>query len=186
MSCMNEYEKYKRNPNITFMTQATQERLQRELNEARQKATEQESNLGATQDSAQDWHDNPAYDYLVQQVQQQWSKVQRLEAALRDIQIIPPRQETDNVDIGNTVEVLYEGQTDSEQFTILGREDAYTEKTWISCESPLGQALIEKSVGEIIKLSNGMEVKLLNIFPGQFSGGGEINEPKEVSESQSG
>jgi len=151
------------------MTEMTFKRLQAELQRAKEKASELEVSLGKTQESAQDWHDNPAYDYLVQDVKLAWSKVQKLEAALKDVIYILPRIETEHVDIGNTVEVLYQGESDPESFTILGKEDSNTEPNWISCESALAQLLIGKSRGVVVKLPSGMQVELLEILPGQFS-----------------
>lgn len=151
-----------------LMTEQTRERLKKKLQELKRKVKENQTEAGATFESAQDWHDNGAYDMLVQALQVLVTQHDAVEARLRDVQIIQSRKDTSRVGIGNTVVVRYAGETDSEKFTILGIADTDTEASWISAASPLGYALLEKKVGETISIPPNIQVTLLQILAGEF------------------
>ena len=151
-----------------MMTERTRERLQKKLQELKQKVKQNQIEAGSTFESAQDWHDNGAYDMLVQALQVLVTQHDAVEARLRNVQIIQSRKDTSRVGIGNTVVVRYAGETNTEKFTILGIPDTETQRDWISAASPLGSALLEKKAGETISISPNIQVTLLQILAGEF------------------
>lgn len=150
------------------MSSATKVRLEEDLEKKLKTLQEKTAALGATQDSAQDWHDNAAYDLLQQELTVLETDIAKIRAALNNAVIVEPRQETEDVQVGNTVEVFYEGDEDVTRLTILGSRDNGTRRDWISPESPLGSLLLGKKVGDVVVLQNGMSVEVKTIFPGEF------------------
>ena len=74
--------------------------------------------------------------------------------------------DTDEVSIGNTVEVEYVGDDEQDTYTIVGSTEADPFENKISNQSPIAQAIMGKKVGDIAKVAspNGeYEVKILNI-----------------------
>ena len=68
---------------------------------------------------------------------------------LRKAKIIAKDQKaTDRVGLGDTVTVKETGQDETEQYLIVGSEEADPRKGMISNESPLGKAMLGKRVGE--------------------------------------
>lgn len=155
-----------------YMTQRTLDRLNEELARVRQEAAEAERGLGETFDSPQDWHDNAAYDEKRRQVQLLNTRVLELQNKLTNITLIKPRTNIDTIDIGNTIEVLYEGETEPETYTILGKDDTHTQKDWISYETPLAKSLIGVRVDSQVEITlpdnQKARVKVVGIFPGRF------------------
>ncbi|MFH1967202.1 MAG: GreA/GreB family elongation factor [Patescibacteria group bacterium] len=153
---------------LGLMTERTHRRIEAKLQELKRKIENNQLESGATFESAQDWHDNGAYDVLQQDLQVLVTQYDALKAYLLDVQILQSRRETSQVDVGNTVVVQYLGEPSPEKFTILGTADAETETHWISATSPLGSALIGKEIGQIISISPNITVTLLQILAGEF------------------
>lgn len=152
-----------------YMTLTTLSRLQQLLETEKNAAVRLERSLGDTQDNAQDWHDNFAYDQLVLDVKLAWTRVSTITNALIDPVIIEPRLDTSSIGMGNSVIVQYEDEPEPEKFTILGVQDTFTERSWISFASPLGASLIGKQKGDTVTSPNGLLVKILDVLPGEFS-----------------
>jgi len=157
-------------PNL--MTQQTKERLERSLAEIRQKLADAGRSIGEAAGSNSDWHDNAAFDYAQMEFKLLGSQEAELSRKLFNVAIIEPRQETDVVDLGNTVRLRFEDMDEDEMFTILGPDDGLTgmeyEPRWISCETPLAQAVMGKQRGETAEFNNGQIVKVKEILPGEF------------------
>lgn len=161
-----------KHPEMNFMTRQTQERLNTELVAIKLQAEEAERAIGTTFDSAQDWHDNGAYDTQQHQTKMKYTKLRELEEKLHNVFLLTPRSETDTVGIGNTIVLKYDGEFAPETFTILGKDDTHTRPDWISYETPLAKALMGKPAGSDVELSlpnsGKAKVKLLSILPGNF------------------
>lgn len=155
-----------------FMTRQTKERLERNLAELREKLSDTGRSIGEAAGPNSDWHDNPAFDYAQMEFKLLGGQEAELSQKLLNIKIIEPRQETDTVDLGNTVRLRFGDMDEDEMFTILGPDDGATgmdlEPRWISCETPVAKAVIGKSRGETAEFNNGQTVKVKEILPGEF------------------
>jgi transcription elongation factor GreA len=56
------------------------------------------------------------------------------------------------VEMGDTVTVREEGSDDLERFTIVGELEARIDSSWISVKSPLGSALLDGRLGQIVEV----------------------------------
>jgi len=74
-------------------------------------------------------------------------RILELEHMIAQAQIIQPKKSSGVVRIGNTV-VVQEGSNPPETYTIVGAAEANPKDGLISNESPLGQALLERKIGD--------------------------------------
>lgn len=74
-------------------------------------------------------------------------RILELEHMIAQAQIIQPKKSGGVVRIGNTV-VVQEESNPPETYTIVGAAEADPKEGLISNESPLGQALLERKVGD--------------------------------------
>jgi transcription elongation factor GreA len=159
-------------PKSNIMTAHTKSVLEEALNQARIELSQAQLSIGEAAGSESDWHDNAAFDYANMEFDLKSANLARLTNKLRDVEIIPPRQQTDKIDIGNTVVIKFEDEPENETFTILGPDDSGKKQGWLSHLSPLGKSLIGKVVGETAEYSLGKEkkqiVRIVNILPGNF------------------
>ncbi len=80
-------------------------------------------------------------------------KAERMKAELQKIVIIEPHSvNSDIVSPGTKVTLRHEGKTELETYTILGPWDVDIKKNIISYLSPVGKGLLNRTVGEIIKI----------------------------------
>ena len=80
-------------------------------------------------------------------------KAERMKAELQKVVIIEPHSvNSDIVSPGTRVTLRHEGKTELETYTILGPWDINIEKNIISYLSPVGKGLLNRTVGETIKI----------------------------------
>lgn len=93
-------------------------------------------------------------DYIMAKEDQAFleGRIQELEEVLRNAQIINNEDSArqNAVRVGATVTVQEPGE-DVEVYTIVGAKEADPRQRKISNESPIGRALIGRSVGEVVK-----------------------------------
>lgn len=77
-------------------------------------------------------------------------QIAETEEILRNVTIIKGGVSKEAAEVGSAVEVLRDKK--SSQFIIVGSEEAKPEAGYISNESPLGQALLGKKVGEVVEI----------------------------------
>lgn len=155
-----------------MMTAYTKKVLEEALIQAHKELSQAQLSIGEAAGSESDWHDNAAFDYANMEYSLKSANLTRLTKKLRDVEIIPPRQQTDRVGIGNTVVIKFEVEPEDETFTILGPDDSGKKEGWVSYLSPLGKSLIGKVVGETAEYSLGKErvtrIRIVSILPGNF------------------
>ncbi|OGM24966.1 hypothetical protein A2715_00095 [Candidatus Woesebacteria bacterium RIFCSPHIGHO2_01_FULL_39_32] len=152
------------------MSQAARDELERRLREFGGSLEEAYNNIGEAGGTS-DWHDNAALDEVYRQVGLLEIYSSRIQRKLYKPEIIAPREETDDVGIGNKVALRFEGESEPEEFNLLGPADASVLPGAISFESPVGSALIGRQVGDEIEIEvNGQihRIRIEGIRPGDF------------------
>jgi transcription elongation factor GreA len=99
-----------------------------------------------------DLSENAGYDAAKYEQSLVEGRILTLEAILNSAQIITDNGETDVVTVGNRVTVQEEGY-EPETFHIVGSAEADPSRGRISNESPLGQALLGRAVGDTVQVS---------------------------------
>jgi transcription elongation factor GreA len=125
------------------------ERLKAELEELKTVRRPEITAQVAEARSHGDLRENAAYDAARHDQMMNEKRIADLEALLRSAEIVETGQQagrTGRVQIGSTVVVDFDG--DEERYTIVGAIEASPKDGLISNESPIGQALLGKRVGE--------------------------------------
>jgi transcription elongation factor GreA len=78
-------------------------------------------------------------------------RILELEHMLAQAQVIEPGRSTGVVGIGSTV-VIQEDANPAETYTIVGAAEANPREGLISNESPIGQALLDRKVGDDVEV----------------------------------
>jgi transcription elongation factor GreA len=106
-------------------------------------------------------------DYIMAKEAQAFleGRIQELELLLREAVVVDPSPASDQVQIGSTVVVVEDGG-DPETFTVVGVKEAKPSEGRISHESPIGQALLGKRLGEVAEAvtpGGSIRLKILEI-----------------------
>jgi transcription elongation factor GreA len=141
------------------------ERLTAELEELRNVKMPQITEAVAEARSHGDLRENAAYDAVRHDQMMTNRRIDELEVMLRNAVVIDDRKlQAGVVGLGSRVTVDFDG--DEEVYTIVGAIEARPTEGKISTESPIGQALMGKRVGQTTQVATpgGLTpVKILNV-----------------------
>lgn len=159
-----------------IMTMETKLRLEADLVRLEAEHLKAGKRIGEAAGPESDWHDNAAYDEALRQYDLKNSLLSATRQKLRSVEIIKPRQETENVGLGNTVVLRFADMNKDERFTILGSDDSITGKDkqsrWISQETIVAQAIMGLKKGDIAEIDfdhgEKQRVKVKDILVGEF------------------
>ena len=113
-----------------------------------------------------DLSENADYDAARNEQAELENKIKKLESVLENVTIIE-KVATDKVNVGNTVKIAYvDDETDTDQYKIVGSQEADPFESKISNESPIAVALLGHKVGDVVEVAspNGSyEIKIVEI-----------------------
>ena len=112
-----------------------------------------------------DLSENADYDAAREEQAKIESRIQELEYMLEHAKIIE-KTSGDTVSVGTTVTVQYVEDEDEEEYSIVGSMEADPFENKISNESPIGKAIMNRKVGDIISVEspNGSyDIKIVKI-----------------------
>ena len=112
-----------------------------------------------------DLRENAAYDVARQDQAMNEKRISDLEGLLRNAVIVEEggAGPGDAVQVGSTVVVVYEGDSEEETYTIVGAIEAKPAMGRISNESPIGKALIGKRPGQVASVATPGGIQRLTI-----------------------
>lgn len=99
-----------------------------------------------------DWMDCAEHTLVQRELSFVEARIRELEVMLDTAEIIPAGCDSDRVSVGGTV-VLETAEGDVETYTIVGAAETDPAAGRISNESPLGQALLNRRVGDEVVVS---------------------------------
>lgn len=123
--------------------------------------------VGLGTDYTSGLHDDPA---VVREMQQLDGSIDKIKLILKNYDVLPTRNNTGHVDVGNRVKIKFEEDGSEEVFRLGTSTDASylsDEYPWISVESPLGKELKNKRNGDTVSYRLGlqkMNVVILDIL----------------------
>lgn len=109
-----------------------------------------------------DLKENSAYIFMGERANVLNSQIAELQDDLNTAIIQPIPTQTDCICFGHQVTVMYENEQRLMTITLVGKNDARLFPGWISCESPIGQALLGKSLSDTITI-NDQAIKIISI-----------------------
>jgi transcription elongation factor GreA len=136
---------------VHHLTRSTHERLRAELEELTTHGrTEIARKIQAARELG-DLSENGDYHAAKEEQGKMEARIRHLTAMLENVEIVEGG-ESDVVRAGSIVSIAYEGDDDTERYLIGSIEERHDEvEHVISPGSPLGEALIGKSIGDIVE-----------------------------------
>ena len=134
---------------VHHLSQATHDRLSAELEEL---TTHGRVDIARKIQSARelgDLKENGDYHAAKEEQGKMEARIRHLEAILLDAEIVEAGA-TDRVTSGVIVSICYEGDDTPERFLVGSVEETHPELDVLTPGSPLGQALMDHRVGEIV------------------------------------
>ncbi|MDP4010122.1 MAG: GreA/GreB family elongation factor [Candidatus Shapirobacteria bacterium] len=114
-----------------------------------------------------DLKENSAYIYLGEQAQLLYTQIEEAKIDLKHSNVQEAPTKTDKISFGHKVIIRFESDKREISITLVGKNDARLKPDWISCESPLGIALLDKSKSDKV-LVNDQPVTILDISIGEI------------------
>lgn len=135
---------------INYLTPEGEEKLTAELQELKGPRREELSQRLRSAIQMGDLSENADYHKAKEDQGFLEGRIQELEAILRSAVIIDNSQTKDVISVGSRV-TIQEADYDPETYHLVGATEADPRKGKISIESPIGKALMEKKVGQVIE-----------------------------------
>lgn len=126
--------------------------------------TYEERNLAAAEG---DLKENSAYIFMCERAQVLTTQIEEAKSELKNSVVMTVPTQTKNISFGHKVTVRFENDKRVMIITIVGKNDAHLKPDWISCESPLGMALLNTSKLDKVMVNNQL-VTILNIEIGEI------------------
>lgn len=100
-----------------------------------------------------DLSENAEYDAARNEQAELEARIQKIEQIMENVSII---ENVDNskVSIGNTVTIRYIDDDETDEYQIVGSQEANPFESKISNESPIAQALLNRKVGDIVDVNS--------------------------------
>ena len=114
-----------------------------------------------------DLKENSAYIFQSERANVLNTQIEEISADLSACQVQNPPIQTKTVEFGHQVTLRFENDQRQLTVVLVGKNDARLQSGWISCESPLGVALMGKHLSDRV-LVNDQPVTILNIEIGKI------------------
>jgi transcription elongation factor GreA len=154
------------NQSPVYLTTEGRQKLEEELSTLRTTKRAEVAEMIKDAKEAGDISENAAYDEAKEQQALLEARIRQIEEMLHRAQQIETTSDTSHVGIGSTVTVAEPG-AQPETFRVVGSAEADPAHGTISNESPLGRALLGKTVGQSASYSTPggevMEFQILQI-----------------------
>jgi len=100
-----------------------------------------------------DLSENADYDAAKNEQAEIEGRIKKIEKMIENAEIID-KIDTDKVSIGSTVAIKYVDDDDTDEYKIVGSQEADPFESKISNESPIAKALLNKKVGDIVDVES--------------------------------
>ena len=136
-----------------YLTQEGLEELKQELDELIN--VRRPKNIIAIKEARAlgDLSENADYDAAKNEQAEIEGRIKKIEKMLENAEIIE-EVKTDKVSIGSTVAVKYVDDDDTDEYKIVGSQEADPFMSKISNESPIAKAILNKKVGDIVEVES--------------------------------
>jgi len=115
-----------------------------------------------------DLKENSAYIFLGERALVLYSQIDQAKADLRQEIVAKAPTQIETISFGHRVKVMYEKNNCEKTFTLVGKCDAHLKPDWLSCECPMGMALLNKHKSDKVMV-NDQSVTILDIAIGDIN-----------------
>lgn len=137
----------------SFLTREGYQKMQEELDFLRTRKREEIANRLHEAMEGGELIENAEYEAAKNEQAFVEGRIKELEILLATARVIEEKPKGDDcVAVGSTVEIMEEGTTENEKYTIVGAAEASPSDGKISNESPLGKALLNHRVGDRVQV----------------------------------
>ncbi len=110
-----------------------------------------------------DFSEDPVYAQYLEESFEVREKIEKLKALLTQIEVIEPTNDG-IAQLGTYVDILEDGESEVETYQLVHSLEADIERNKLSVDSPLGQQLLGRRVGDVfVFYDNEFEVKEISI-----------------------
>ncbi len=152
---------------VTYFTKEGLEKLKKEVEELKTKGRAEMAQAIAEAREKGDLSENAEYDAAKEAQGHLEAKIAKLETTLANARLLDKSAlDTSKVQVLNTVRVMNKKLKKEQKFTLVSENEADLKQGKISVNSPIGQGLLGKVVGDVasIKVPSGMmEFEILEI-----------------------
>lgn len=148
-----------------FLTQEGYEEIKEELNYLINEKRPENINAIKEARALGDLSENADYDAARNEQAEIEARIKKLESIVENVEIIE-EVSTDKVGLGNIVKISYVDDNDTDEYKIVGSQEADPFESKISNESPIAKALMGHVVGDVVSVDspNGSyEIKIIEI-----------------------
>jgi transcription elongation factor GreA len=148
---------------VQYFTKQGLEKLKEELKDLKEKKVPETRKLIKEAAAFGDLKENSAYHDARDKMSFLKGRIEQLENAVNEA-VIREKQDIDCVQISSKVKILFDGK--EEEYEIVAPTEADILENKISYQSPLGQQLLNKKIGENFNFMAGnkkVEVKIISI-----------------------
>lgn len=137
---------------VEILTKEKFKELREELEVLQSEGRKQISDALIYAKSLGDLSENAEYAQAREDQAKLEDRISKIEHILKTAQVAT-KHSTEAVTVGSTVELIKKADKTKRTFTIVGGEEADTASGKISFHSPIGQALMNKKVGDVFKIT---------------------------------
>lgn len=114
-----------------------------------------------------DLKENAAYIFFGEKAEMIRTQINEASTDLRSCVVQEPPKDIDKIGFGHQVIIRYENDQREMIITLVGKNDTKLKPNWICYESPIGQALLGKKIGDKIMV-NEQPITILDIQIGEI------------------
>ncbi len=137
---------------VEILTKEKFKELREELEVLQTEGRKQISDALVYAKSLGDLSENAEYAQAREDQAKLEDRISKIEHILKTAQVAT-KHSTEAVTVGSTVELIKKADKSKRVFTIVGGEESDTAAGKISFHSPIGQALMNKKVGDVFKIT---------------------------------
>ena len=150
-----------------LLTQAGYDKLQEELDDLKINSRKEIAEKIKEARAQGDLSENAEYDAALDEQRDIEARIEEIEKILKNAEVVVEDEiDVDKINVGCTVSVFDMEFDEEMEFRIVGSSEANSLKGKISNESPVGKALMGRSVGDIVNVetqAGEFQYKILSI-----------------------
>lgn len=149
-----------------MITKFGKEKLEAEITKLKEELTRtfEERNKAAAEG---DLSENSAYIFYGERALVLSTQIDKMVSDLKQAKVVEKPNQNEIISFGHKVKICFENDHREMIVTLVSENDAHLKNDWVSCESPLGKALLNKRKLDKI-LVNEQPVTVLEISAGEI------------------